>query len=274
MRNSDLAWWSDRFRGAESDWFSSDRWHFPDDWFPDRSAAGGSVEIPDRGSDILGGGAAGSPASGIIAVDLVHDIEMPETWAALTKTGTGGSDTLVGTSGMDTLKGKGGDDVLDGGADRDKLIGGNGDDRLEGGSGNDTLSGNAGDDTLIGGAGNDVLRGQIGNDVLRGQIGNDVFVMEQNGGNDSVLDFVRFEDKIDVSSLGIAGLSGLQNAISVFSNKVEIELGGSKFTLTDFSGPLGSESFIFADGGPPPVNPPPVNSPTTGAKGDFDITIV
>jgi hypothetical protein len=271
MRNSHLPWWSDGFRGSETDWFSSDRWDFRADLFSHRSAEVVSAASPapfapvDGGPDSGGDGAADPHAAAAIAVDLVHEVAPAENRAALTLTGTDGGDTLIGTSakdtlsglgGNDTLKGKGGDDVLDGGTGRDKLIGGNGDDRLTGGSGNDTLTGNKGDDTLIGGTGDDVYRGQFGADV---------FVVDDNGGDDTIRDFSVSEgDRIDVRALGITGFWQLQDDITTVSSSettIDFKGHGSTLTLVGSTGTLGPESFIFAD-------------PAAGAKGDFDITVV
>ena len=99
--------------------------------------------------------------------------------AARTVTGTAGNDDLYGGNGADTLNGGGGVDVLVGGAAADRLIGG------------------TGDDTLTGGA------------------GADVFVYDARGfGTDTITDFVRGQDKIDLSALGIADFAVLQRVIA------------------------------------------------------------
>ena len=91
------------------------------------------------------------------------------------------------------------------------------------GSGNDTLTGNeaanrlesgAGNDILIGNGGSDVLIGGAGEDVLTGGAGADSFVFVSNGDSsvglsrDTVTDFTRGEDKIDLSALNAAKFIG------------------------------------------------------------------
>lgn len=99
-----------------------------------------------------------------------------------TLTGTSGGDTLVGTSSADTLLGLGG---------------------------NDTLKGGEGNDTLNGGAGKDALYGQAGADTFRFTELLDSYRDYDAGGvtaTDTVFDFVRGQDKIDVSALGFSAL--------------------------------------------------------------------
>ena len=114
------------------------------------------------------------------------------------------NDTLDGSDGGDVLNGQGGNDVLDGGA---------GDDVLLGDWGNDTLAGGSGADRLAGGAGDDVLFGGAGADWLVGDPGADIFVFsaldDPAGGQDTIADFVRGEDRIDLSALGAEIEGGL-----------------------------------------------------------------
>lgn len=102
------------------------------------------------------------------------------------------ANVLSGGAGADILYGDAGDDILDGGTGRDALNGGNGNDRLFGGADSDVLNGGDGADRLYGG---------IGDDVLTGGVGNDVFVFAELGGRDSITDFRRGQDKIDLSGL-------------------------------------------------------------------------
>ncbi|MUG32878.1 calcium-binding protein [Psychrobacter sanguinis] len=90
--------------------------------------------------------------------------------------GRDGDDTIQGTKGNNTLHGGEGNDVLYGLGGNDKLYGAEGDDRLDGGAGNDWL---------IGG------------------IGNDTFVVNNNAGSDTILDFnndIGYHDIIEFSS--------------------------------------------------------------------------
>ncbi|WP_413171899.1 glycoside hydrolase family 9 protein [Anabaena azotica] len=89
-------------------------------------------------------------------------------------------------------------------------------DRLFGGLGNDTLKGLRGEDILFGEQGDDLLEGGAENDILYGGAGNDTFVFDfdryqryQNN-NDIVIDFVRGQDKVDITKLNISDWSTLQ----------------------------------------------------------------
>ena len=72
-------------------------------------------------------------------------------------------------------------------------------DSLSGGADNDVLHGAAGDDVLLGGAGDDVLSDGAGSDDLTGGPGRDVFVLEQDGASDRILDFEPGVDTLDLS---------------------------------------------------------------------------
>lgn len=65
------------------------------------------------------------------------------------------------------------------------------------------MTGSATGNYLLGGRGNDTLNGMAGNDVLFGETGNDVFVFAAGTGADVVGDFVRGQDRIDLSSYGL-----------------------------------------------------------------------
>lgn len=145
-----------------------------------------------------------------------------------------GDDQLFGDAGADRLYGGTGSDTLQGGADNDQLRGDDGDDWLHGGSGDDSLNGSQGQDDVYGEAGNDQLRGGTENDrlfggdgadVLYGDNGNDLIVgglgadqlyggmgsdtfrfdnIIDSGsllGVDRVMDFVRGQDRIDLSGI-------------------------------------------------------------------------
>jgi serralysin len=67
-----------------------------------------------------------------------------------------------------------------------------------------TLIGNDIANFLLGGGGNDILNGKAGDDVLFGEEGNDTFVFQVGNGGDVIGDFVRGQDKIDVSAYGLS----------------------------------------------------------------------
>jgi Ca2+-binding RTX toxin-like protein len=116
-------------------------------------------------------------------------------------TGSGHNDQLFGNNVANLLSGGGGADLLYGDSGDDVLDGGAGRDVLDGGNGNDRLFGGADADVLNGGDGADRLHGGVGDDILTGGSGNDVFVFAELGGRDSITDFRRGQDKIDLSGL-------------------------------------------------------------------------
>jgi len=141
----------------------------------------------------------------------------------------GGNDTIFARDGADTLLGEAGNDLIFGGGGRDRLFGGDGADTLQGGDGRDVLKGGrgrddlhggrnadilfggTGNDRLDGGASNDTLIGGLGADVLIGGTGADVFVFQTladsaMGRADTIADFVRGQDLIDLSELGLTNL--------------------------------------------------------------------
>ncbi len=111
--------------------------------------------------------------------------------------------TLTGTARL-TGTGNALNNRIDANNAGNSLIGGSGDDILTGGAGVDRLEGGNDEDTLIGGGGDDILIGGLGRDWLTGGGGNDHFVFltrndSKNSGMDRILDFVRGEDRIDLS---------------------------------------------------------------------------
>jgi Ca2+-binding RTX toxin-like protein len=96
------------------------------------------------------------------------------------------SGIITGTRRSDLMDGRGGDDILFGSAGNDTLLGSEGADRLDGGAGRDTLDGGVGDDLLTGGA------------------GRDTFVFAPGYGADTVADFDRRFDSLDMSAFGFA----------------------------------------------------------------------
>ena len=160
----------------------------------------------------LSDGVAPAPAPAPVPAPAVAPLPVTPTASGngagqttnLTINGTSGRDTLIGGDGNDTINGLSGVDSINGGSGNDALNGGDGADTLNGGAGNDVLLGGAGRDSLLGGAGLDTLTGGEGNDALVGGAGADRFVYSNptNGGKDTIEDFVRGQDVIDVSGLG------------------------------------------------------------------------
>ncbi|NGM19521.1 hypothetical protein G3576_05815 [Roseomonas stagni] len=140
---------------------------------------------------------------------------------------------LAGTTGNDTLKGGTLPDSLSGGAGHDNLQGNNGDDTLSGGAGNDVLYGGAGNDLLIGGDGDDQMRAQAGNDVITTGAGVDRIYLAKGDGQDRVTDFTLGTDKVVLSGVTAAEITG----------KVAVVAGVSGFQLT-----LSDGTSLFLEG--------------------------
>ncbi|MEH3046975.1 M10 family metallopeptidase C-terminal domain-containing protein [Sphingomonas adhaesiva] len=154
----------------------------------------------------------------------------------ITKTGTILNDTLTGTGEQDVLDGGWGNDVLNG-------LGGN--DRLIGGLGNDTLNGGDGDDVLIGGWGKDTLTGGAGKDVFHFESKLDSGTT--TGTRDVITDFVRGQDKIDLSAIdanssifapGDQAFSLLAKAGAAFTGAAQLRfsfqmISGKEYTIVE-----------------------------------------
>ncbi|MBV1868740.1 MAG: hypothetical protein KUG69_12680 [Marinosulfonomonas sp.] len=79
------------------------------------------------------------------------------------------------------------------------VIGTGGADTLTGTSGDDILLGGGGDDTLNGGAGDDLIVDGAGSDMLTGGAGADIFTFDPDSSDDTILDFERGVDALDLS---------------------------------------------------------------------------
>jgi Ca2+-binding RTX toxin-like protein len=102
---------------------------------------------------------------------------------------------------------------------------------VDAGAGNDTLIGSNFADTLRGGAGNDTLNGGQGADTLTGGAGNDTFVYATGYGNDTITDFTKVADQIDLSGTSVADYAALQLLMTETAQGVVIDFGGGD-TLT------------------------------------------
>ena len=181
--------------------------------------------------DAAGNGFAG--LGGATAIDFATQSLVP-----VAPTPGNGNDVLVGGSGDNTISSGNGDDSvygllgndnLSGGSGGDFLAGGAGDDILDGGIGNDLLDGGSGEDTLNGNSGNDTLNGGLGNDVLTGDTGNDRFVIGANGGHDTITDYKKGNDTIDLSSAGFTSYADLlaHSTVSNGNTLVTIDVSNS-----------------------------------------------
>ncbi|WP_158287613.1 calcium-binding protein [Falsiroseomonas bella] len=154
--------------------------------------AGSDLLFAGGGDDLLQGGAGFDTLLGGAGADSLQ----------------GGADTdlLRGDEGGDLLQGEQGIDILLGDAGADTIEGGDGADVLRGGTEGDLLRGGAGIDVLLGDDGDDTLDGGAGVDLMRGGAGNDVFVFGPGDSApltpDTILGFVRGEDRIDLTAFG------------------------------------------------------------------------
>ncbi len=81
------------------------------------------------------------------------------------------------------------------------VIGGSGNEALSGTARDDMILGAGGDDVLSGLAGNDVLIDGAGSDILIGGSGQDLFIFHSDGVIDTIQDFERGIDQLDLSFL-------------------------------------------------------------------------
>lgn len=179
--------------------------------------AGDDVFKVGLGLDTVDGGAGFdtidfSKFSGAVSVDLTAGTAATIAASPVLLATLGSVEAVVGSSYNDTIFGD---------AKANKLDGGGGYDRLEGGAGNDTLLGGAGNDTLVGGSGNDVLTGGSGSDRL---------VFAAGFGTDTVTDFTRGQDKIDLGA--IAGITSISQLIFAQSAAgADVAVGGDHIVL-------------------------------------------
>ena len=130
-----------------------------------------------------------------------------------------------------------GNDTANGGSWTLPLVldGETGDDDLTGGAGNDWLVGgqlDAGADKLSGGAGDDLIEGNAGDDILTGGEGADVFLVEADGGLDTIQDFVSGEDRIALRDF--VGPGGAPLTWDDLSGKISVSGGNTTIDLTSF----------------------------------------
>lgn len=151
-----------------------------------------------------------------------------------------------------------------------------GSDVLFGGLGADTLLGGAGSDDLDGSAGNDILRGGAASDSLRGGAGNDRFVFDgRQFGNDTIADFTRGKDQIDLRNLGVGDVAALQPFMSQSGSDVVIKtfFAGEQESITIRGTTIARliaspDSFVFTSSAERQVNGGTDSADTLfGAKG-------
>jgi Ca2+-binding RTX toxin-like protein/subtilisin-like proprotein convertase family protein len=141
------------------------------------------------------------------------------------------------TYGDATLNGGNGNDVLWGNDGNDTLNGGVGNDNLQGGRGSDTLSGDDGNDIIKGYNGNDLIIGGKGIDIITGGAGNDQFIFSNLtdstiNESDVILDFIKGEDKINLSNLGFEQITN-QSGNSHLPHGLEYYFDGKNTVIDD-----------------------------------------
>ena len=158
-----------------------------------RGGAGRDTLRAGSGDDRLWGGAGADDLRGGAGDDTLRGGGEDDALA-----GGAGDDVLRGQTGCDTLRGGRGDDTLRGGKGADDLRGGAGADRLSGRRGDDVLDGGRSDDVLRGAAGRDTLTGGADDDALFGGRGADAFVFAGDFGTDTLADWEKGIDSIDL----------------------------------------------------------------------------
>jgi Ca2+-binding RTX toxin-like protein len=134
---------------------------------------------------------------------------------------TSGADSITGSKGRDTIAAGSGNDTAYGLSGNDTLYGEDGKDKLYGGSGSDILYGNDGDDRLW---------GDTGWDTLTGGRGKDAFVFSAGWGTDTITDFKRGSDTIDLRA--IAHLDSLsQLSMTQSGSDAKIGFGSDAIVL-------------------------------------------
>ncbi len=204
-----------------------------------RGRTGDDIISGGDGNDDLRGGTGNDTLDGGADDDIIRGGSGNDIISGGT-----GNDELRGNSGQDVIDGGLGDDFIRGGQDDDILFGGLGNDDLGGGQGNDTIHGDAGNDILRGGKGNDILFGGMGNDdlrggagddwlyggegddILRGGAGSDRFIFGADSGSDTILDFKKGVDVIDLLGTAVAGMTFADLNFTQVGSDTLLDLGG------------------------------------------------
>ena len=220
------------------------------------------------GNDVLDGGAGADLLAGQAGIDTVsYASSRTSVTADLIRGGSRGDaagdtygsiENIVGGRAGDVLGGNVAANRIDGGTGFDILLGRGGNDVLLGGAQNDFLSGGAGADVLAGGMGDDRLRGDAGADRLFGGAGNDLFVYlsandSRGAARDTILDFRRGQDRIDLSAIdGDGGAPGngafaFIGARAFTGDAGEVRFAGGTVQV-DVNGDARADMFITVNG--------------------------
>ncbi len=119
------------------------------------------------------------------------------------------------------------------------IIGTRFDDVIKGGNCGDTLSGFDGNDQIIGGKDNDLITGGRGDDWLIGGGGKNQYIFGADFDNDTITDFCKGLDKINLSQLNLTkGVldSNRDGRINAKDNLADLSNGDLRLDLTSFNG--------------------------------------
>ncbi|MEO3999703.1 calcium-binding protein [Mesorhizobium sp. CAU 1732] len=200
-----------------------------DDIYVVASAGDQTIEAANGGTDTVRSYINWTLAAHVERLELLG--------SAANGTGNALNNTLVGNSLANVMNGLDGNDYIITGA------------------GNDTLNGGNGNDTLVGGAGADRMSGGAGSDTFLYMAISDSGVGAAN--RDTILDFVRGQDRIDLSALdantaaagnqafsfiGSAAFSGVAGQLRYSSS------GNTTFVDADINGDRVSDFQIAVNG--------------------------
>jgi Ca2+-binding RTX toxin-like protein len=197
-------------------------------------------------------GGEGSDIYSVDTTDTVHDGGSGGTDKVITAV----SFTLSAASGIEQLTAKAGTTA------NITLTGDEGANKIIGNVGNNTLKGMDGADTLTGGDGDDKLTGGLGRDTMTGGNGIDAFIFKVGDSPaslfDTVNDFVTGVDKIDLPTVGAAGLvasgfavtSAASNAFSDALNAATAAMAGGNKSAVFVAAPSNGWLFWNTDSNP------------------------
>jgi len=152
------------------------------------------------------------------------------------------------------------------GKDNLDLIGHGGNNHLTGNAGANVINGMRGNDQLFGANGADVLIDGLGRDTLTGGWGNDRFVLEGDGQADTVADWGRGNDTLDirgwsgVANLGDLTLTSTAQGLTITSETETLYLrkaGGGSIS----AGSLDASDFMFGTLPSQATAPAPLETP-------------
>ncbi|MDK9780907.1 type I secretion C-terminal target domain-containing protein [Vibrio sp. B172a] len=152
------------------------------------------------------------------------------------------------------MQSKPGLDIGHGGAGDDVIFGEEGSDIVFGGTGHDILDGGEGSDAVRGGSGNDVLIGGSGDDILIGDDGEDIFKFIDDGSGirdgeiDTIKDFTKGEDKIDISDLLHTDDTDSIDSL-LANNEIGLEADGDNLILTISESDGSASQKVVIEGG-------------------------